>query len=298
MFEGEADKLQKAHGEAGEPFIEPDEEGKRLLVRVLKKNRAERGREGQRDEARNHDGDGNRHRKLSIEFAGNAAQECHRDEDRGENEHDGDERAGNLLHRLDGGVEGRELFCTHQAFDVLEHHDGVVDHDADGERHRKERERIERKAEKPEAGHGADERHRNGEHGDQRGAPALKEEEDHDENEKAGLGKRVVDLIEGCADEDGGVVCDHVGELALREFLSEFGNPRLDFSGCRHGVGARLQINADIDAGLAVHVDAEFIASLAGLGGGDVSQAHEPVSGVALNGDFAEFLRREKLPRR
>ena len=93
MLEGEADKLQKANGEARESFIEPDEEGKRLLVRVLKKNGAERRRESQRDEARNHDGNGNRHRELSIEFAGNAAQERHRDEDRGQNEHDGDERA-------------------------------------------------------------------------------------------------------------------------------------------------------------------------------------------------------------
>ena len=40
MLEGEADKLQKANGEARESFIEPDEEGKRLLVRVLKKNGA------------------------------------------------------------------------------------------------------------------------------------------------------------------------------------------------------------------------------------------------------------------
>ena len=143
MLEGEANDLQKAYGEARERFIEPDEEGQRLLVRVLEQNGAEGRRERKRYKARNDDGNGNRNRKLPIEFARNAAEECHRDEDGGKHQHNGDKRPGNFLHRLDGSVEGRELFGAHQAFDIFEHHNGVVDHNADGERHRKERERIE-----------------------------------------------------------------------------------------------------------------------------------------------------------
>ena len=105
----------------------------------------------------------------------------------------------------------------------------------------------------------------------------------------------MIDLIERGADEYGGVVRDDVVELPLGEFCGELRDSRLYFRCRRHGVGARLQIDADVDAWLAIHVDAEFIASLAGFGGGDVSQAHETLGGIALDDDFAEFFGREKL---
>ena len=52
-------------------------------------------------------------------------------------------------HRQLGGLAGRELrMLLHHAFDVLDHHDGVIDHDADGEHHGQQRHRVGRIADR------------------------------------------------------------------------------------------------------------------------------------------------------
>lgn len=56
----------------------------------------------QGDEAREHDGQGDRHGKLAVELACDAAEEGDGDEDGSEHEHDGDECARDLLHGLLG----------------------------------------------------------------------------------------------------------------------------------------------------------------------------------------------------
>ena len=49
----------------------------------------------------------------------------------------------------DGGGEGLVAHLVDEAVDVLEHHDGVVDDDADGERQRQQRDHVEREALRP-----------------------------------------------------------------------------------------------------------------------------------------------------
>ena len=68
----------------------------------------------------------------------------------------------------DRGVARRQMLLVHDALDVLEHDDRVVHHDADGEHHAEERERIDRVAQQIEAGEGADQRYRHRRDGDQR----------------------------------------------------------------------------------------------------------------------------------
>jgi hypothetical protein len=82
-----------------------------------------------------------------------------------------------------GGVARRELFLGHQALDVFQHHDRVVDHDADCQHHGEQGQGVDREAEQPQAGKGADQRNRHGHHRDQRGAPALQEHVDHGEHQ-------------------------------------------------------------------------------------------------------------------
>ena len=79
---------------------------------------------------------------------------------------------------------GGEPFLVHDALDVLQHDDGVVDHDADGEHHAEERQRVDGVAEQQQAGEGADERHRHRGERDQRRAPVLQEEIHHQEHEQ------------------------------------------------------------------------------------------------------------------
>ncbi len=62
-----------------------------------------------------------------------------------------------------GGEVG---FLLHHALDVLDHDDGVVDHDADGQHHGQQRDGVGRIADAQQHGEGADQADR---HGDQSG---------------------------------------------------------------------------------------------------------------------------------
>ena len=69
-------------------------------------------------------------------------------------------------HRLLGRLGDRKLgLLLDHALDVLDDHDGVVDHDADGQHQRQQRDGVGGIADQQQDGEGADDRHR---HGDQR----------------------------------------------------------------------------------------------------------------------------------
>ena len=52
-----------------------------------------------------------------------------------QHQRDADDGAGDLGHRLARGLARRQPFLGHDALDVLDHHDRVVDENADGEHH-------------------------------------------------------------------------------------------------------------------------------------------------------------------
>ena len=70
--------------------------------------------------------------------------------------------------------------------DVLDHHDGVVDHEAGGDGERHQREVVERVAEQIHHGEGADQRKRDGHAGNDGGAQAAQEEKDHHDHQADG----------------------------------------------------------------------------------------------------------------
>ena len=78
---------------------------------------------------------------------------------------------------------GVQSLLAHDAFDVLEHDDRIVDHDADRQHHAEQSQRVDRVAEHRQAGEGADQRNRNRDDRNQRGTPALQEQVHHQENE-------------------------------------------------------------------------------------------------------------------
>ena len=55
-------------------------------------------------------------------------------------------RAAQVFHRLGGGSKGGRPLGVHYTIHILHHHDGVVDHDADGE---DQAERVSILSEKP-----------------------------------------------------------------------------------------------------------------------------------------------------
>ena len=212
------DAVGVAAGHAREPAVEPLEEAARLVVLALQHQHAQRRRQRQRDEARDDDRDRDRDRELAVELAGEAAEERDRHEHRAQREHDRDDGPGDLVHRLDRRLARGALLLAHDALDVLEHDDRVVDHDADREHHAEERQRVDRVAEHEQPGERADQRHRHRGERDQRRAPVLEEQEHDQEHEHHRLGERDHHFADRDPDEARGVVRDRVRE-ALREAL-------------------------------------------------------------------------------
>ena len=119
------------------------------------------------------------------------------DEDGGQDERDGNDRAADLLHRSNGSLLGRHAF-----FDVvlhcLDHDDGVIDDKADGQHQSEQRERVDGEAERREDDERADERDRHGEQRDECRAPALQEYVDDQDHESKRDSQREDDLMYAC----------------------------------------------------------------------------------------------------
>jgi hypothetical protein len=130
------------------------------------------------------DGDGER--DLAVELPRDAAEKRRREEHRHQHQRDADDRARHLVHGLDRGVPGVEP-ALNMMRGVLDDHDRVVHHDADGEHEPEEREQVHREADGGHAGERADDRDRHRRRGHQHRAPVLQEKKDHDQDERPGL---------------------------------------------------------------------------------------------------------------
>ncbi len=79
---------------------------------------------------------------CAEQHAGRAGQEGHRHEHRQQHERDGDDRTGDLRHGLARRLGRRQMrLRVHDALDVLDDDDGVIDDDADG-KHEGEQEMV------------------------------------------------------------------------------------------------------------------------------------------------------------
>ena len=148
--------------------------------------------------------------------------------------------------------------------------------------------------EKPRSGkngEGADERHRHGDHRDQRRAPVLQEEEDDEDDEDHGLDERGRDLADALRDREGGVEGDDVVEVG-GEALLELRHRLLDAFGDGERVGAGRLEDGDDAGGLAIQPSDLFVGEAPELDAGDVLQAHDRAVRVRAHDDLAELLRR------
>ena len=82
------------------------------------------------------------------------------------------------------------------AHDVLQHHDGVVHHEAGGHDQRHQRDRVQRVAAQVHDAEGADQRHRHRDAGDQRGAPAAQEQQHHQHHQAHRDDQRQLGLVQ------------------------------------------------------------------------------------------------------
>ena len=155
--------------------VEPGRAGGRRRLDVMG---ADHRRDRQRHHGGNHDGKGQGQRKFPQQPADDAVHEDQRREG-------GDQRQADRQHReadLPGAFE-RRLIGPHAVFEVavhvLDHDDGVVDHEADRDRQRHQRQIVDREAGKPHAGAGAGQRQRHRDAGRNRRRDPAQEREHH-----------------------------------------------------------------------------------------------------------------------
>ena len=148
-------------------------------------HRGQRQRHHQRDEDRHRQ----RHREFTEQPADDAAHQQQRDQNRHQRDADRDDGEADFAGAPEGG--GQRLFALLDiARDVFQHHDGVVDDEADRDRQRHQREVVERIAERPHQRAGAEQRKRHGD-GRNHGRPeAAQEDEDHHDHQHDGDQKR------------------------------------------------------------------------------------------------------------
>ncbi len=182
-----------------------------LLAVRLQDHRGQRRRKRQRTEAGNRGRDCNGDGKLLKELPGNAAEKRGRHEHRAQHQRDRDQRAADLFHGPQRRVATAHAMLE-MALDVLDHHDRVVDDDADREHQAEQRQIVDRESKRRHHGKRADQRNRNGDDGNDGRPPALQEHQHHDHDQHHGLVDRLDQLAHRLRDEFGRVVADVVVE--------------------------------------------------------------------------------------
>ena len=179
--------------------------------------------------------------------------------------------------------------------DVLDHDDGIVDHNADREHQREERDGIGRIADEQHYGESADDRHRHGHERDQRGAPIAQEQEYHQGDENDGDDQRADDLLDGRGHEHGRVpenaICEIIGE-ARCELAHCVANPLGDLD----RIGARGLVDADRRRGRAIEAAVAVLRLRAHFHARDILHPDDGAVGIGAQHNRREFLRPRQPP--
>ncbi len=212
--------------------------------------RAHHGSGTQRDDQGDHDGDGEGEGEFAEDTPDDPAHQQYGKEYRHQRQTHGQNGKAHLSCAQQGRLESRHAGLD-MAGDVLQHHDGIVDDEAGGDRQRHQREIVDAVAQQIHDREGADERDRH-RHGRDDGGPRIAQEgEDHEDDQGDGDQQRHLDVVERAADRDRPVVGDGDVDI-LGDRGLELGQRLLHRIDRRDDIGARLLIEDDQDRGLAV----------------------------------------------
>ena len=260
----------------------------------LEQGRAQRRRQRQRQQRREADRRDHGHRELAIDDADRARKERHRHEYRHQHQRDADDSARDLRHRLARRLLRRQAFLGHDALDVLDHDDGVVDEDADREHHAEHGEHVDGIAGQHQRGAGAEQRHRHHDGRNDGVADVLQEQKHHHEDKYHRLDERRQHLLDRGFHDRRDVVGDFVGDIGREEArqLLHLGFHRI---GSRQRVAGRRQQHRKARGRLAVEAGVELVAQTPDLDPRDIAQPHRRAVGVGAQDDRAELVRRIEL---
>ena len=261
---------------------------------VAEENGAKRGRQRQRVQCRyqhgNADGDG----ELAKQLAGNAGNEGDRHENRKEHQPDRDDRTGDLVHRLERGLSRAEIrLLLHNALDVLDNDDRIIDDDADRQHHRQQGDRIGGIADQQQQRESADQADRNRDRRNDGGTQIAEEQKHHGDHEDEGLAQRPQHLVNGIVDENGRVVDDARLEPRRKPRAQPVQRPADGGRGL-DGIGIRREIERDADGRPAVDARFGILVLRAHFDAGDVADAKDGAVRIGTQHDPAELFRRRQ----
>ncbi len=272
--------------------VERGEEAPRWLLRRrgLEQGRAQCWCQGQRDQRRQRHGRCNRDRELPVDDAGGTAEQRHRQEHRTEHHGDADQRTGDLAHRLLGCLAWRQMLFVDDAFHVLHHHDRVIDQQADGQHHRKQRQGVDGETGHREDAEGTQQHHRHRDRRNQGGAQVLQEQEHHHHDQYDRLDEGVDDPFDGDPYERRAVAW--IGHLQPgRERRPQPFKLRAYCIGSGQRVGAGGQGHRETRSRIAVEEAAGLVILRADLDPRNVAQVHRRAAGQRAQDDRAELFR-------
>ena len=263
---------------------------------VAQKDAAQRRRQGERVQRRDQHGHRDGHGELAEQLARHAGDEGHRHEHGQQHQRDGDDGGGDLRHRLLGRLaRGQFRLVGHHALDVLHHHDGVVDHDADAEHQRQQGHGVGGVADRQQHGKGPDQADGHGDGRDDGGARRAEEQEHHQHHQHEGLDQRADDLVDRVGHEGGGVVDDR-GLQALGEARPEAVQRPVHGRGGLHGIRPGREVDAERHRRVARQRALAVLVLGAELDAGDVLDLQERAVRVGAQHDVAELLGRDEAP--
>ena len=243
----------------------------RALRLRLEPVRGHHRREREAHKQRHHHRKRHRQAETLHEAADHAAHEADRREDGDERQGGGHHGEANLVRRFDRRLHRRHALFFDEAEDVLQHHDRVVDDDADRERERQHGQHVEREAHVPDQREGGDDRGRNRDGGDHRRAEIAEEQPHHDGGEN-GADHQVFLHARDRRFDELRLVADDAKLITGGQDSLQIGEPLLDVVGDLDGVGAGLLADLQQHGGLAVDARLRARFGHAVLDASDIAQ--------------------------
>ena len=253
---------------------------------MLQQLAAHHGRQRQGHEARNDHRTGQGQGELHEQPAGASWRERQGREHGRQGERHRHHGKRDLARALQSRLERCQTFLD-VAEDVLQHHDGVVHHQADGQHERQQREGVDAEARKGHERKHANQADGNRDQRDDRSPQCAQEQEHHQGHQRHGLGRGLVDRLDGAVDEHRVVVGDQEGDARWQVLLDQghrFANPGRD----AQRIGRGVSDDASGHRRQTVQADDGTLVRRALLDLGHVAQAHRMARGH-LQRDLAEL---------
>ena len=260
----------------------------------LEQGGAQRGREGQRHKRRERDRGDHDRRELAVNIARSAREKRQRHKHRHQHHGHANDGPRDLAHRLTRGLQRRQTLFAHDAFDVLDHHNGIVHHDADHQHHAKHGQHVDGKTQRQEHAKGAQQGNWHHQGGDDGVTPVLQKQKHHQKHQSGRFQQGVDDFGDGDIDK-GGAVVGHGGLYAGGEEFFQLFELGVDIFGRLQGVAIGCELHAHAHPGCAVQPGRGGIGLAAQLDAGHVFEAHRRTIGVGPQGDVAKLLHRAEL---